>query len=288
MCAASRSSVARSGRGAPAGGIMPGAQLAHRLFPGDGAARRPARRRAPASDRPPARTRSLWHVAQYCSTTFCGGGAARAARRPALPTAASDDQDRTAAATATPSSSRRRPASRAARSSPACAPRRRRPGTRPRPSASPSRPSLSLTSSRAPLLDQQLDDVVRAAVGRAEKRRQPHRVGRVHVGAQLQAQLHRLQPRLRRFGVGLRHHPVHARGRHQRRGARRGREVRVGAVLQQQPHRGRVGRERRAQERRLAGEVHPRHVVERVEPAAAGRHLARADVRRWRPCRAAA
>ena len=40
----------------------------------------------------------------------------------------------------------------------------------------------------------------------------------------------------------------------------------------------RVARERGAEKRRLAGEVDPRHVAERVQPAAARRHLARPGV----------
>ena len=46
----------------------------------------------------------------------------------------------------------------------------------------------------------------------------------------------------------------------------------------QQPHRRRIARERRAQQRRLPGEVHPRNVVERIEPFPWGRHLAGACV----------
>ena len=56
-------------------------------------------------------------------------------------------------------------------------------------------------------LHEQLDDVVRAAVRGAEQRRQAHRVGGVDVGAELETELDRVEPRLRRLGVGLRDRP---------------------------------------------------------------------------------
>ena len=58
-----------------------------------------------------------------------------------------------------------------------------------------------------------------------------------------------------------------------------GGDVRVGAVLEQQPHDVHVARERGAQERGLAGEIHPGQRAEPRDEPAFGRKFLRACVR---------
>ncbi len=123
---------------------------------------------------------------------------------------------------------------------------------------------------------QEPNDVVGAAVGRTDHRRDAHRVHGVDVGAVVETDLDGIEQRLRGLRVGLRDGPVDAGGGHERRGAFERRDVGVGAVREQQAHRGRVARQRRAQERRLSRHVHPRQVA--GEAGAAIRPFARARV----------
>ena len=89
--------------------------------------------------------------------------------------------------------------------------------------------------------------------------------------------------RLRAAPPGLRRRsarrPVHAGRGHQRRGAGERGDVRVGAVLEQQAHHRDVAGQRGAQERRLAGEVHPRQRAEPRDPAPLRRDFLRPRVR---------
>jgi hypothetical protein len=135
MWPARRSKVARSGRGAPAGGIMPVRSLRTAFSHSTGFA--PARSTLRlASDIPPAFSRSLWQVAQYCSITCCGGAGCRGAlltcgwARPCAPVRSRQNAT-TNPATLTVAP----PASRATRSWPACARRPPPPGRRLPPSA---------------------------------------------------------------------------------------------------------------------------------------------------------
>ena len=76
-----------------------------------------------------------------------------------------------------------------------------------------------------------------------------------------------IEQRLRGLRVSLRDGPVDPGGGHERRGALERRDVGVGAVRKQQAHRGRIARQRRAQERRLPSHVHPRQVTGEAGPA---------------------
>ena len=111
---------------------------------------------------------------------------------------------------------------------------------------------------------EELDDVVRAAVGGAVDRRAgPSSSSRSRRCPSSCAELDCVEQRRGPFVERLIEDPVHAGGRHQRRRARERGDGRVGAVLEQQAHDGHVARERGAQERRLAREVDPRQRAER-------------------------
>ena len=271
-CEVTRSSVARSGRGAPLGGIMP-VRSFRTTFSHACGSRPTCSTSSWSSTSPPAFIRSLWQVAQYRSSIAraSAGVAARAAadsapvphadarrrsrecsdahehsvrdRAGSFVTAGERAHGRTrdeVSAAASGSTVWLAPCGSVPRAAPraraiSCSSRAIVFGLRSAPTAArktPSahrsavRPSLSLTSRRAPRSHQPLDDLVRAPVRGAQERRQAHRVRRVHVRAELQTELDRIHERLRRLGIGLRHRPVHAGGRHERSGARRRRQVR--------------------------------------------------------------
>ncbi len=141
------------------------------------------------------------------------------------------------------------------------------------------RPSASLTSISGALLNEVANDVVRASVRRAVHRRQPHRVDRVDVHAELDAQLDRLEQRRLTLVEGLIEDPVHAGRRHQRGRAGERRDVRVGSVLEEQLHHREITSQCGGQERRLSGEVHPRERSgDAQEVASNRRHFLHAGV----------
>ena len=106
---------------------------------------------------------------------------------------------------------------------------------------------------RRAFLDQPQDDVVRAPPGRPVQRRVAVVVGGVHVAAERERHLERLE----RLGVGaavlVRVEHLHAAGRHDRRRPARVRQRDVGPVLREQAHQRRVGALGGRQQRRRAG-----------------------------------